>query len=88
MPGRSSRFGDKNESLISKLGMLMGQVRHLHEALLGERRVAAMMIWRHQPADAQEGLRENKIILGNLEEERKTVEEGPWRKSIHLKSRT
>lgn len=87
MPGRSSRFGDKNESLISKLGMLLGQVRHLHEALLGERRVA-VMIWRHQLADAQESLGENKIILGNLEEERKTVEEGPRRKSIHLKCRT
>lgn len=87
MPGKSSRFGNKNESLISKLGMLMGQVWHLHEALLGEHRVA-VMIWRHQLADAQEGLGENKIILGNLEEERKTVEEGPWRKSIHLKSKT
>lgn len=64
----------------------MGQVWHLHEALLGEHRVA-VMIWRHQLADAQEGLGENKIILGNLEEERKTVE-GPWRKSIHLKSKT
>lgn len=87
MPGKSGRFGNKNESLISKLGMLMGQVWHLHEALLGEHRVA-VMIWRHQLADAQEGLGENKIILGNLEEERKTVEEGPWRKSIHLKSKT
>lgn len=65
----------------------MGQAQHLLEELQRQRGVG-MMVGRHQLADAQEGLGKNQIILGNLEEERKKVEEGPWRKHSRLKSKT
>lgn len=79
MHGRSNWFGNKNESLISKLGAPMGQAQHLLKELQRQPGVG-MMVGRHQLADAQEGFGEGQIILGNLEEERKNVEEGPWRK--------
>lgn len=53
-----------------------GQAQHLLEELQRQLGVG-MTVGRHQLADAQEGLGENQIVLGNLEEERKKVEEGP-----------
>lgn len=45
----------------------MGQAQHLLQELQRQLGVG-MMVGRHQLADAQEGLGENQIILGNLEE--------------------
>lgn len=63
MHGRSNWFGNKNESLISKLGAPMGQAQHLLKELQRQPGVG-MMVGRHQLADAQEGFGEGQIILG------------------------